>query len=300
MNRVSLLQRPQVAESTFILPAEDGYPLAATEFSRGDRRGPTVLVAPDIGLSRHFYREFATFLAQRGFTVITWDWRGTGDSRRPEPSSNAAQLQDWGRLDLSGAIAWGRRCSQGAALAVAAHGVGGQLLGLAPNADELTAVVTIAAPVGYWGYYARPLKYLGAMFWYGAVPLLLRLCGRLPGRLLGLREDVPAEVARQWAQWSRCRGYLGDYRGHRRITGPMLAFSFEDDVQAPRRAVDALHREYRSRELVRRHLLPVDLGVGRIGHRGFFEQSLAPRLWPETAAWLTQRLSVRQYWRAVG
>jgi len=289
MNKVSRLQLPQVSELALQLPAMDGYQLAASEFGTGAQR-PVVLIAPSVGVTRDFYRAFAIYLAQRGFSAVTWDWRGVGESRADGPTDLPVALQDWGCYDLAGVIAWAREYYGGLPVAVVAHGVGGQVLGFAPNADGLAAVVTVSAASSYLGHYPAASKLLFALAWYAGLPLGLRPRGYMPARRLAGGDGPPAGVVRQWARWSRSPNYLDEYRLHWRVTAPLLAFSFEDDLYAPRRAVEALHREYRSRELVRRHLAPVDLGVNRVGHYGFFEPSMAPRLWAETAAWLSQRM----------
>ena len=38
-----------------------------------------------------------------------------------------------------------------------------------------------------------------------------------------------------------------------------------------------------------RHLRPRDLGVGAIGHFGFFREKFKPLVWQETADWLRQQ-----------
>ncbi|MGY4296316.1 putative alpha/beta hydrolase [Bradyrhizobium sp. i1.4.4] len=64
-------------------PATDGYPLAGTLFlPRGTKRH-AVLINSATAVPRKIYRGFASYLAHRGCAVLTYDYRGIGDSRQP-------------------------------------------------------------------------------------------------------------------------------------------------------------------------------------------------------------------------
>ena len=54
------------------LTAQDGYPLAATRFHPPDgaARG-NVLILAATGVPQDYYRKFALYLAERGFTALT-------------------------------------------------------------------------------------------------------------------------------------------------------------------------------------------------------------------------------------
>jgi predicted alpha/beta hydrolase len=158
--------------------------------------------------------------------------------------------------------------------------------------DALTAAVTVAAQSGYWGRWPSPKRYYYAGVWYVLIPALTALCGYFPSRLLGLGEDLPAGVARQWARWCRSRDYLGDWRGHERFAAPILALSFADDPYAPAAAVDALHEHYAAAPVERRHLRPQEVGATRIGHFGFFKPGV-PELWREVSRWMTAVTAAR-------
>ena len=272
-----------------VIPATDGFPLGGTEFGDLSTAGHIVLIAPATGVLRRLYRAFAEFLATQGFGVVTWDWRGTGDSRPKSLRQFRTRMRDWGARDLAGVIEWASAHHPQARLLVVGHSFGGQSVGLAPNRDCVNALVTIGAQSGYWGHWPRPQRYKYALIWYLAMPLATRVAGYFPARLLRLGEDLPRGVALQWARWCRTPSYLGDWSGHRAFKAPILALSFADDPFAPRRAVDALLTEYGSRDQTHRHLTPKDVGVPGIGHFGFFRASLVPGLWRSVAHWLSTK-----------
>src|SRR5918999_3011041 len=127
------------------IPATDAFPLAATEFGDPARAERVVLVAPATGVKRKLYRPFAEFLAGEGFAVVTWDWRGTGDSRPASLRGFDATMRDWGERDLAGIIEWATVRYPTARLTAVGHSYGGQSIGLAPHRDRVRALVTVGA-----------------------------------------------------------------------------------------------------------------------------------------------------------
>jgi predicted alpha/beta hydrolase len=107
------------------------------------------------------------------------------------------------------------------------------------------------------------------------------LLGRFPSSELGFGEDLPEGVARELALWCRRREHLGTWEGHAMLDLPILALSFADDRIAPRTAVDALLREYRSARVVREHHADDPLG-----HFDFFRQGYAERHWQRVVTFL--------------
>jgi len=66
----------------------------------------------------------------------------------------------------------------------------------------------------------------------------------------------------------------------------MLAYSFSDDLRAPRAAVDALLVRYARATTTHRHFTPDALGQTTVGHFGFFQPGVVPALWDEIANFL--------------
>lgn len=93
--------------------------------------------------------------------------------------------------------------------------------------------------------------------------------------------------ALEWARWCRDRNYLlGDETlpldRYDALAAPILAYSIEDDDLGTARAVDDMMRAYSS--VTRRHLVPTDYGLEKIGHMGFF-RSGSEAIWDEMIAW---------------
>ena len=65
---------------TFTFPADDGYELHGRWFEpNGEARGVVVIV-PAMATTANYYATFASWLRDRGFAVMTFDYRGYGDS----------------------------------------------------------------------------------------------------------------------------------------------------------------------------------------------------------------------------
>ena len=268
----------------FEIITSDGKRLAASWF--GDRApSRVVLIAPATGVARRFYRTFARHLAGRGFGVLTWDWRGIGESRPPSLRGFAATMREWGVRDLAAAIDAAEDRAPGARRVVVGHSFGGQAVGLAPNRDRVDAMVLVGAQVGWWGHWPFPDRYALAALWHVGVPAFAHTLGYLPGWLFGSGEDLPRGVALEWASWCRSPHFLGDFSGHAAVRAPLLAYAIDDDFFAPRTAVEALVARYGSDRRTIRQVAPASLGLRGIGHFGFFRATARP-LWEETADWI--------------
>lgn len=277
------------------IPATDGFQLAATIYQPKlpPATSRIVLINSAMAVKRAFYDKYARFLAEAGFIVITFDYRGIGESRPSSLNGFTATARDWAEKDIAGMIEWVSTQFPSAMLFVVGHSIGGQLLGLLPNHRRIMAVVAIAAQSGYWGLW-DPLyrRYFMVCFWYVILPSLTKLYGYFPGRRIGMGEDVPAGVALEWARWGRNPTYLIEHEAtgeqYRAFSAPILAYSFEDDVYAPKRTVEGLMSFYSQSAVSHRHVAPHEVGVLAIGHFGFFRETLKSTLWAETLAWLQQ------------
>jgi predicted alpha/beta hydrolase len=277
------------------IAAADGYALGATHFAPDASNGRVVVLNAAMGVKRGFYAPFALHLAARGFAVVSYDYRGIGDSRPPRLRGFPARLQDWGERDFSGVLDWIAAQYPAARVLAMGHSVGGQIVALAPNADRVAALLCVAAQSGYWGHWPSARKLGMWALWHAAMPIGVRAVGYFPSRRLGLGEDLPPGVARQWAEWGRSPHYIAGPPGgamrdrFARLRLAIRAYSFSDDHFAPRPAVEALLALYRgAMSTEHRHLTPAGLGLRHIGHFGFFRGDGPGTLWADTAAWLAQ------------
>ncbi|HKS18031.1 MAG TPA: alpha/beta fold hydrolase [Bradyrhizobium sp.] len=284
-----------------IVPAVDRYPLGATLFlPRTSRRTHAVLINSATAVPRKVYRGFAGYLASRGCAVLTFDYRGTGDSRRQaltgynQPKSLVgfkASMSDWASLDVSAAVSWMRERYSHMPLAYVGHSFGGQALGLLSNNAEVSRALFIAAQAGYWKLIASPERYrVYAMLRYVGVPLT-KLLGYTPG-WAGLGLDLPKDAFLQWTGWVMRPRYLFEdsnlpgLSNFEKYKGKLRAICFTDDPWATRTAVELLCSGFTAIEPEIVSVAPTDAGVPKIGHFGFFRPELRDTLWRGAAEWI--------------
>jgi len=276
---------PAGAFAEFVLPALDGFPLVARRYEpAGPARG-TLIVHGATAAPQKIYRPFATFLAEAGVRVVTYDYRGVGRSRPASLRGFDATMTQWGKLDARAVHRHVREHHGEGAVALLGHSFGGQLVGLIDEAREVSGALFVGAQFGYYRHWALLQQPRLALLWRGLVPLLSATFGYLPARA-GLGEDLPAGVAREWARWCTHPDYL--IGGHpdavarfARFDRPSVFYSFTDDDFAPSGAVRALLARLSSARVEHRRVDPVDLGTGPIGHFGFFRPKCREPLWTE-------------------
>jgi len=274
------------------IPARDGFTLAATVFAPAER-GPkgAVLINSATAVPRKIYRAFASYLAARGFAVLTYDYRGTAGSRPLSLKGFAARMRDWAALDVAGAIDHVRQVWPLLPLTVVGHSFGGQAVGLVSNNNEIARALLVASQSGYWRHYAGLEKYRVWLLFRLIAPPIVQLAGYAPGRL-GIGEDLPQGVFREWAAWCLSPGFFFDdpslaaTENFPRYGGRLRAIGLDDDPWATPAAIDALLRHFRGTEPEHVHIHPREVGARKIGHFGFFRLEHRDTLWRDAAEWI--------------
>ena len=282
------------------IPAMDGYKLGATLFLPRGAKRHAVLISSATAVPRRIYRGFAGYLARRGCTVLTYDYRGIGGSRqlalegynRPKSLRGfKASMADWAALDATAAVGWMRERYANLPLGYVGHSFGGQALGLLANNREISRALLIAAQAGYWKLMTSPESYrVYAMMNFIGSPLT-RALGYTPG-WTGIGEDLPMGVFLQWTDWVNSPRYFFDdtsvagLDNFAQYKGPMRAVCISDDPWATPSAVELLCAGYSSTRPEIITVTPGDVGASKLGHFGFFRADHRDTLWRGAAEWL--------------
>jgi predicted alpha/beta hydrolase len=279
--------------TTVRVTAADGLAVAASQFAPNGDPTAVVVINAATAVKRRYYDRFATYLASHGFAVVTYDYRGIGDSAPRDLRGFRATMQQWGELDQPAVVAHAQSWYPRLPLVIIGHSVGGQIFGLLPNPERVSRVMLVAAQHNYYRLWRPQERYVLWALWTLVMPVVSRALGYFPSTLFGLGENLPRGVALDWARWCRTPGALVQAIGadaaerFARYRGPMLALSFTDDTKfAPRRAADGLLGFYVNAERQHRHLAPRDLGVTRIAHFGYFREQIRETGWPIALDWL--------------
>ncbi|WGR96971.1 alpha/beta fold hydrolase [Bradyrhizobium sp. ISRA443] len=289
-----------VFSDDIVVPAVDGYPLAATLFLPRGVKQRAVLINSATAVPRKLYRGFAGYLARRGAAVLTYDYRGTGDSRRKALTGNnqstslagfKATMADWAALDVTAAVTWMRERYRNLPLAYVGHSFGGQALGLLANNAEIPRALLIASQAAYWKLMASPERYRVVAYMNGVGLPLARVLGYLPS-WAGLGMDLPRGVFEQWTRWVMSPRYLLDdatlaaRENFPKFKGKLRALAITDDTWATRPAVELLCSAFTSITPDIVSIRPLDAGVKTIGHLGFFRGEHRDTLWRGAAEWI--------------
>lgn len=247
-----------------------------------DPRGVVVIV-PAMATTAAFYSDFASWLRDRGFAVLTFDYRGYGDSLRGSLRSVDADVVRWAH-DARDVLAHAHAQSDGLPLTWVGHSLGGQIM---PFADHtlIDRAVRVASGLGYWRLIPSPARRFAPLVCRVVAPVSIAVTGYYPGRRLGLLGDLPPGVMRQWSRWCMDPDYLLGELPHMRqrfadVTAPTMSLSFTDDELMSAASVSALDRLYTQVDVVRAQYSPEQLDVPRVGHIGFFRHRQVD-LWDE-------------------
>jgi predicted alpha/beta hydrolase len=280
--------------------AADGYFLSVTSFSPKRSNRKVILINSATGVKQEYYFEFAQYLAAEGFKVYTYDYRGIGGSRPEKLKGFIASMHDWGSLDYHSMLHYISLAHPDLQLIVIGHSVGGQLVGLSPLSQKVEAFVTVGAQTPYIQNFAGGLMRLKlSLFWKVFIPVLTKITGYFPASSLGLFEDLPLGVAKQWADWAKSRNYVFDEFPDERkrfssLQQASLMISFSDDDLAPKAAVEDLMQFYPNLKWNHLHLRPEDVLQQKVGHFGFFKNFMQSTMWREAVNWINATLEQKR------
>ena len=271
------------------LRVDEGVGVALCVFEPEGTARASVVIGGAMGVRQDYYASFAQWLAQQGFRVTTFDYRGHGDSLVGPMREVRADLFDWAR-DYEAVIAAARAALPEQPLYLLGHSLGAQLPGLLKKPEQVAGLLSVAAGSGYWRDNAPRLKRMVPYFWWVLVPLATRLCGYFPGRKLRKVGDLPAGVILQWRRWCLNPTYSVGAEGpevaqrYGAVRFPVLALSMSDDELMTLRGTQALVNLYSNAPTRVERIAPQDVKALRIGHFGFFREQFRQSLWPRAAA----------------
>jgi predicted alpha/beta hydrolase len=184
-----------------------GHTLAASVFE-APGSDTVVLVNAATGVPRQFYKYFAAYFRDNGWTTVTYDYRGIGELAPPSLRGFTVRMRDWALIDIPEVIDWVSSEFRPRRLFAVGHSFGGQGIGLIERPQRITAMVGVSAQSGYWGVQGGAEKYRARFAVTVLIPVLTRLFGYFPWSRFAAGEDLPAGVALEWARWCRDRNYL--------------------------------------------------------------------------------------------
>ncbi|WP_331317213.1 alpha/beta fold hydrolase [Methylobacterium mesophilicum] len=277
------------------ITCRDGYRLNGRLWRPDTCRAPvrgSVVVNPATGVRARYNRAYARFLAERGFAVLTYDYRGIGDSRPARLRGCGIRWRDWGELDFDAAVRWIRDREAGP-LMVVGHSFGGFLPDFAEAAGAVDRILTVGAQFACRHDYRAVDRLEMIAKWHLLMPSVTAAMGYFPGHRLGWIEDLPAGVAYEWA--FRGRRMEASYPAADRpallarfaaVRAPILAVGVPDDPFGTPAAIRRGLGYYVSSPRIEAQLTPSAIGAEAPGHFGLFNARRSGRFWTDTLRWL--------------
>ena len=273
---------------TLEISCKDGYTLSgrfyATALSK-QKKYP-VLICPATGITQHFYQDFAQWLTTQGYDVLSFDFRGIGRSLHGPLKDSQASIVNWGQLDIPAAIDALLCKSQADQVLLLGHSAGGQLLGITPNHQKVAKLIAVSGSTGHIKGLTGKTKILAPIMFKLIFPLARITAGYGPTQAIGMGENLPKDVAKQWAQFCSQPGYAINAIGktvfedyHAKVNCPISVLWSSDDEIATRRNVKDLLRLYPNAKTEMIELKPQSYQHKAIGHMLMFKKS-HQNLWP--------------------
>lgn len=242
------------------------------------------LIVPAMGVPQRFYAAFGGWLALHGIHATTFDYRGTGESRRGSLRGFEADILTWARQDTTAALARVTSRAGDAPLYWIGHSLGGQILPFVGGIARITRIVTVASGSGYWRENSPGLRWRAPFLWHMLVPGATAVTGYFPGKHLGVLGDLPRGVITQWRQWCLNAEYAVGVEPSAReayaaVRTPIVSLSFTDDEYMSAENIASLHGFYVNAPRELKRFAPADVGEDRIGHFAFFRERYQRSLW---------------------
>lgn len=278
------------------ITCKDAYVLAGFVYRPVSEIRAAVMIAPATGIKKTFYNSFASYLAEQGYGVITFENRGIGDSLHGKLKDSPATIRDWGYLDMPAVLETLKSHFPNRQYHLVGHSAGGQLTGLMYNHADLSSIFNIACSSGQLNNMRAGYRRKGKIFMNIYAPLNNAIFGYTNTQWIGMGEALPKGVAKEWCDWCNGAGYIATAFGttvkehwYGDISCPSMWVNATDDDIANDANVDDMTRIFTKMKaqgkIQRLRLAPDAYGYNDIGHMKFFSQKRS-KLWPLATKWL--------------
>jgi predicted alpha/beta hydrolase len=279
----------------------DGVPLAALLIEPIQSPIAAVPINGGTGFTKEFYLPFAQYLAENGFATVVFDYRGTRESAPANMRHCDYTFLDYGQKDMPAVLDFMDARYPTLPKLVFGHSVGGQQIGFMPNHAKIKGLVTYASSVGYTGF--MPLLYrLKTWYFFNIVtPLSIALTGYVKAKRLNIMEDLPRQVVLDWRNWCAVPEYFFNEKYYGKtvpkahfqdLNFPIHIYWAEDDPIANKEAVAMFWKHVKSSKGIDiQRLVPIEWGLDKLDHYGFFRRQCRENLWVEAVQKLNSFLN---------
>ncbi len=270
---------------------KDGRKIFARVYLPDEDAGGVIVISSSAQVTQEFYYDIACFFREKKFAVVTFDFRGTGDSAPMALKGFEANLENWAQQDTDAVLRYTKNLFPKQELIFVGHGIGGEIVGLAPASQFINRIILVNCALS-----CSRLRRWKERIWIEVMKNFIKLTswlfGYFPGKGLKVLNNLPKGVMYEWIHWcNNANGLFDDFSDHnyRRLQVPLLAFSFSDDWRSQESGVQALLEHFASACITWHHITPKQIGRTKLGHSGFFKIQSKKNLWQLLLNWIDDK-----------
>src|SRR5258705_6539967 len=270
---------------------KDGKKISTRVYMPAEEPRRVIVISPSAAITQEFYSEIAYFFRENNFAVISFDFRGTGESAPAALKGFEASLENWALQDIDAVLRYTKNLFPKHELIFIGHGIGGEIIGLATASQFINRIILVNCALS-----CSRLRHWKERIWVEVLKNFIKLpswlFGYFPGKGLKILNNLPKGVMDEWIHWcNNGNGLFDEFSDHnyRRLQVPLLAFSFSDDWRSQENGMQALLEHFSLACITWHHINPKQLDKQRIGHSGFFKPRFKKDLWPLVLDWINDK-----------
>jgi predicted alpha/beta hydrolase len=277
-------------QSKIKIVCSDGVALSAILLVPENQAKAVVQLNSATATPKEYYLAFAQYLAENGFVVCVFDYRGVCEST-PAGGLRGCTYDYlmWGQLDMPAVLDYLDALFPDLPKLIMGHSVGGQEVGLMPNHHKIKGMVTYATSVGYWNFMPLGYRLQTHFFFQIFTPISNLLFGYVAAKRLGLMEDLPKQIVLDWRNWCSVPEYFFNEKYYaesaqkgfyKELAFPIKVYWTTDDPISNARSVPMFWKHVNSTGGIHiESITPQEIGEKEIGHFGFFRKKFKQTLW---------------------
>lgn len=157
-----------------------------------------ILINSATGVKQQIYFGISKYLAENGFTVITYDYSGIGLSKPKNLKSSSSSMRSWGGEDYKSVTQFIKANYFHYTKYLIGHSVGALILGMNEDSKLFSKFIFYGTQKAYTKHLKWKTKLL-AFGGFGIVqPFTTKMLGYFPAHRFNLGESLPPSVAYDW------------------------------------------------------------------------------------------------------
>lgn len=260
---------------------QDNIPLRG-RFYHANTPKAVIMLNPGTATKTSFYIPFAQFLADNGFHVFLWNYRGFCESATGSLVGKNYKFSDIGLKDIPAVIDYLTGEYPDLPLYCVGHSVGGQQIGLAYNHNKLSGLISVGSSAGYFPNMPILYRIKANFFFRIYAPVTSLIFKYVPAKRLNIMEDLPSTMVKEWGDWCMDPAFLFSDKFYgktipdtafKNLDFPIHVISADDDQICTPKNLDILWSRIKSQKPITfKQYQAADTPQKTIGHFGYLRR----------------------------